>query len=280
MKHTVLAAIVIGTLASLVSTSQADGHHERFEVTSVKAHTSNDSSVRFETHSNGRVTAANITVEMVITYAYGIKSDQLIGGPSWIRSDRYDVEGVTTDESARKVTGNQMKGMLQSLLADRFHLVVNYETRDRSEYALLLADLGGRLGPRLQRSQVGCKADDRPTPESAPASRDSRPSCGTSMERGSLKGAGQPMRALAVMLSGIMRENIVDRTTLGGMFDFSLRWETQPERAPDPASEPSNDVLSLCRAIEDQLGLTVKREVRRSEVVVIESIDRPTPDWQ
>jgi uncharacterized protein (TIGR03435 family) len=83
----------------------------------------------------------NIPLAVAIRMAYGIQPDQLIGGPSWIASDRWDIVGKTD----RPATWDQHNKMLQTLLVDRFKLKVHWETRQLSQYGLAVAAGGPKL---------------------------------------------------------------------------------------------------------------------------------------
>lgn len=86
---------------------------------------------------NGRFVAAGSTLEMLIEQAYGVDADEIIGGADWIRSDRFDIDA---DAGASGVPNERMLIMLRALLADRFKLQINEETRTVTTYALEAGD--------------------------------------------------------------------------------------------------------------------------------------------
>ena len=96
----------------------------------------------------------------LITLAYGdpgqvLPDSRLLGGPSWINSDRFDIKakggGDESDTAAEK------QAMLRTLLRDRFNVAIHAETRDLPIYALVLARKDARLGPQLRHADVDCE---------------------------------------------------------------------------------------------------------------------------
>src|SRR5262245_27384250 len=101
----------------------------------------------------GRLTAQNVTLRMLVMTAYDKQPFQIVGGPSWQNSNKFDVNAKAVDASA---TLDQMRTMLRGLLADRFALKAHTETRDVPTYALVLARSDGRLGPKMKVSTDTC----------------------------------------------------------------------------------------------------------------------------
>ena len=84
------------------------------------------------------------------------------------------------------------------------------------------------------------------------------------------------MSLFANNLAGQVGRVVVDRTGLTGGWDFELRFAPGPPRGPLPPVDP--DAPSLFTAIQEQLGLKLESTKGPVEVVVIDSVDRPTPD--
>src|SRR4051812_34890068 len=98
--------------------------------------------------AGGRLIATGAQLRTLISMAYQLKPDEaklVTGLPDWAKSEAFDVEGKAEGDSSRE----QLNLMLQSLLADRFKLVMHRETRQGPVYALVLAR-NGRTGPNLQ----------------------------------------------------------------------------------------------------------------------------------
>src|SRR6266550_4079976 len=121
-----------------------------FDVASVKPNHSDDAESASFVLPGGRYTATNVTLRMLVKSAYGLHDNQLIGGPSWVNTERFDIaakaEGYTTPSAFR----DQARLMLRPLLADRFKLILRRERRDLPVYALVKA--GNGLGPQFRRS--------------------------------------------------------------------------------------------------------------------------------
>ena len=143
-----IVAVAVGVMAS--SHVRADAEREpAFDVTSVKANTSGAIPIggpgdRF---SKGQLHTTNIPLRLLIRQAFQIpQDDELVGGPSWLDTERWDVAGKTESASAA------MLPMVRSLLRDRFKLATHYEKRELPVYALVLARTDGQLGPTIRRT--------------------------------------------------------------------------------------------------------------------------------
>src|SRR5262249_36055629 len=125
-----------------------------FQAVSVKQNVSGGVFARVDLRSPGRFTAVNIPASLLIRIAYGLEEFQVVGGPGWLTSDRYDVVA----SSGGDATLDQKRAMLRQVLQDRFTFSAHTETRQLPIYALMLARNDGRLGPGLRRSATGCGA--------------------------------------------------------------------------------------------------------------------------
>src|SRR5687768_4482580 len=146
--------LAIATAAVVLPTLHAQGLQQtaqpQFEVASLKENTSNDGMVAIQTQK-GRYTARGFTLAALIRNAYRVQEFQIIGGPDWINTDRFDVEAVFPDADRARVDL-----MLRALLAERFKLAVHNEKQERPIYALTFARADKRLGPQLEKSTTDC----------------------------------------------------------------------------------------------------------------------------
>jgi len=193
----------------------------------------------------GRVEYTNMTVQMLITAAYGVKSYQVVGAPpSGMDSPRFDLTAKVPEGSSK----DDVKVMLQNLLADRFKLTIHRETKEMPMYALTV----GKNGPKMKVSEVPEKPPEPPKgPDGAvalPPPPPPRPpkmggdGCPDIPE--SMKGrqmnmmmmspngacmvvAGQNMEGFASQLSNQFDKPVIDMTELKGRFDFKLRYDPQ-----------------------------------------------------
>jgi uncharacterized protein (TIGR03435 family) len=150
-----LAVLITMILAALSLPATQDGAQlaPSFEVASIKLHRSEESHFRM-VFAPGRFTATGATVMQLTTEAYGVKDFQVLDGPGWATSTKYDVEAKEPDSVAGELQKlppqermQQMRLLLQSLLADRLKLKVSYGTRDLPVYALVVAKGGPKLTP-------------------------------------------------------------------------------------------------------------------------------------
>ena len=208
--------------------------------------------------------------------------------PKWASTDRFVIEARASGHP----TKDQIRLMMQSLLADRFKLAVHFETREMPVLALVMnkpGKLGPGLRPHAQGPPCGTRltiSSDRTSPAVPPGGFIS--ACGrVRMINGPnhtvlLGGRNISIDHLAGYLPDFedMGRPIVDETGLRGTFDFSLNW--LPER--DEASPAGNSGLEdaqgppLVEAIKEQLGLKLKPARAPVQVLVIDHVERPTPN--
>ena len=213
--------------------------------------------------------ASNALLESIIRTAYGVRGalreDQLIGGPKWVYTDRFDIVATTPADAQR----DEILLMLQALLDERFGLVVSREKHERDSYALRLANSNGRLGPDLRKAPDDCRSN-RPNDAFAIAARMLRPSSGA---RPSFGGACEPIETLATGLQRALRTTVIDETGLNGLWDFVVAHSgLQPTTgAPGVDQKPS-----LFVAVQEQLGLKLERRQGPVDVLVIQSVHQPS----
>jgi len=259
--------------AFLVAQSPATG--PTFEVASVKP-TKPGVPLQF-VRSPGRFTM-RAPLRVLIQNAYQLLQDaQVVGGPSWWTSETFDIDATVAGNPPQ----DQIPLMLRALLADRFKLVVHTERRELPIYALVLARRDGKLGARIRPGTFGCLALRRraigaPPPSPAPSGR---VPCFLRSGTGSVAGEGISLAQLADHLAPFVNRAVVDQTGLAGEFDFDLEW-TPDQWTPDAAQQPPNipNGPSLFTALQEQLGLKLESTRGPVEVMVIDSVERPTPD--
>ena len=262
-----------------------------FEVASVKENRSGDIRSPIRTEPGGRFTATNVLLKFLIAEAFmGPQpvhlASRIVGGPDWINSMRFDINAKASTEFRSSPDGppNELLLMLRSLLEDRFKVRTHRETRELPIYELVVARADGKLGPQLRQSTANC---DGPPPPRQP---NEPPQCGAMRGPARVMAGGIPMRRFTEMLTAIMAVGtpasadgrlVVDKTGLSGRFAFNLTWtpEQMPTVAP-PAGIPPVDPNgpSLFTALQEQLGLKLESAKGPVEVLVIDSVERPTPD--
>jgi len=215
------------------------------------------------------LSATSALVERLILTAYALHNVQLANKPKWVEEEPFDIQAKSP--AGASAASPEMLRRLQALLRDRFALQTHTETRKADVYALTLARKDRALGKQI----VPCvKDDDKSAARSLKV-------CGAAflqplVRPGVIEGSylavrdtGVPMSRIAVNLSTFARRMVVDETGLSGLFDMELRV---------PQDEQLSSTASVFTAVQEQLGL--KLEARRADipVLVIDRIERPTPN--
>jgi len=243
-----------------------------FDVASIKRTAMAEGLVEFQMRPGGRLAVFGMSLRDLVRRAYGSddirRSEQVLGGPDWAGSERYDIL-ATTDPSidADPQKDARMLAMLRTLLEERFTLKVHNELRDTDTYNLVLVNRDGKLGSNLRRSTIDC-------PVLVPGMRrDPLRSCGVrgSPMSGVLSGQGVAMKDLVAILAifPTIARPVRDRTGLEGKFDFRAEFTPVSDAAADTG-------VSLFTAFQEQLGLKFQNEKARIPVPVIDSAERPT----
>lgn len=150
----------------------------------------------------GRYSARNAPVKFLLIQAFGVPDSLILGGPNWLDDERYDI--VAKADTPGALSMEELRPLLQSMLADRFHLAFHRETREIPAWSLTIGDKGATFR----------------------AATDSRPNLSVSSGGGrtDLTARQMPMSALAKALGETIGETVVDDTGLRGLFDFQLAW--------------------------------------------------------
>jgi bla regulator protein BlaR1 len=227
-----------------------------------------------------------------IKLAYQATPD-LSGAPGWVRTDQYDIEA----RAQGNLTKDQMRLMVQSLLADRFKLALHYETRQLPVYALVLSK-EGRLGPQLKPSDGSCSstqddvnaiktAPQLPPPALSSASASQIPPipCGVLMPvppsaSGRMRIAGRKvtlayLAEMARAPTGADRL-VVDHTGLSGTFDMTFEWAPRFNGPAPPGFTPDDAGPTFAESLQEQLGLKLEPQTGPVDVLVIDHVERPS----
>jgi len=277
--------------------AQAQAPQPKFEVATVKP---SKGPTGERGQPGGRYTATR-TVKFFIAdaffFATPLAGSRVIGGPDWIDSDLYEIDGKATTPWQRSPDGppREVFLMIRSVLEERFKLKTHMETRELPVSELVVARADGALGPQLRQSTSDCDAiiaavrAGAPPPQRQP---NEPPPCGAMRGPARVLAGGLPMAQFANMLTLVMADAngpagrddarvVIDKTGLSGRFAFTLAWtpERIPEGTPPPGIPPIDpNGPPLLTALQEQLGLKLQPVRSRMDVVVIDSVDRPTPD--
>jgi len=263
--------IAVRVMAGLHAQSPA------FDVASVKASRSVAEESSSVVMPGGRYSATNVTVRMLMRSAYGVHDTQIVGGPSWINTERFDIEAKKEGRTTASGFRDEARLMIRPLLADRFKLVVRREQRDMPVYALVFAQPDRRFGPQMRRSDPGTCQGPATLATAQGAAEPALPlPCGAEVYRpGHLAGRAVTLSLYVLNLARWTDRVVVDRTGLDGTFDWDLQWT--PDDAPvDGAIAPGNP--PLLTALREQAGFTLARQRAAVDVLVIEHVEPPDPD--
>jgi len=252
---------------------------------------------------NGRFSAANVPLRFLIRMAYGVQDFQIIDGPSWQLSKKFDIQAKAEDGFKRP-----MNRLLQSLLADRFVLKVHTETRQLPVSSLVLARSDGKLGPDLKPSTIDCPDPQIAAQKMSEAlAKGGNPqavmaemrdqACGMMpmMLPGppgvpptmAMRVSGQPISMLTQLLTQFTGRMVQDHTGLTGRYDYQIIMDPQLAMQaaqqmgmtiPAGVTMPPSNGPSLLTFLQEQLGLKIVTERGPLEVLVIDSAELPTPD--
>jgi uncharacterized protein (TIGR03435 family) len=227
-----------------------------FEVATIRpAAPSPDGHTHINYPPGDRFSAANITLLALMEWAYGMPAKQILDGPSWLATTRFDIQAKSNTEadsspqslsSAQEQEQERKRHMVESLLGERYGLKLHKETRTLPAYDLVIA----KGGAKLQPSQASGK------------------SIGTG--RTHFNGEGLTATTIAEQLSQIAGRIVVDKTGLTGRYDLKLLW------TPDDAPATDTSAPSLFTALQEQLGLRLESTKEAVPVLVIDHIDLPT----
>jgi uncharacterized protein (TIGR03435 family) len=264
-----------------------------FEIVSVKLNKSADPAFAnfplgpgdVYSSNGGRFTARGLPLVSYLFFAYKITGDQsgavLSQLPGWATTDRFDIEAKTDGDPA-KDTKDQMRLMVQSLLADRFGLRARYETKQVPVFALTLAK-PGKTGPQLRAhpaDQPCSSALESAGGPSQDATVDGRfPAlCGGFLPLppsmpGRLRLGARNVTIGFIgehLIANFLNRPVIDRTGFSGTFDVSMEWTPETDNQPDSTGP------TFLEALSEQLGLKAESQKGPAQVLTIDHVDHPT----
>jgi uncharacterized protein (TIGR03435 family) len=286
MRRWLSRSVLLVAAPALLHAQTPDQKPLTFEVASVKPNGSNTTpTAAFALGPGdayvpgGLFTATNQPLIVYIRFAYKLSQSaqsDVLNLPAWVYDERFDVAARAQGTPSK----DQMRRMMQSLLSERFKLRLHTERRTQSVFDLMLVKPGA-LGPQIQRT-----ADGTCTP--APRLQLPPIPCGSVgpvpaavAGRGRIVANGATIARIASFLmnpfTGVDRP-VVDGTGLTGAFDMSIEWSLAQDSA-QPATAPLEDNgPTFLQALREQLGLKLEPTKGPIDVLVIDHIERPTPD--
>ncbi len=215
-----------------------------FEVASVKVNNSPSNGMNgyVGIRAGGSLSMGNVTLEHLVSLAYGLENYRISGGPAWINVERYNIDAKPSSPVSRDVA----RLMFQNLLAKRFHLQAHHESKTVDGY-ILMAPKGD-----VKMQKLG--ADD--------------PIGFRFQQPGHIQGPGT-MDMLSLTLKGLLGVPVKDETGITGKYDLMIEWSP---------NETDDGGPSIQAALNERLGLVLKRDKVSIEVLVIDHAEKPTPN--
>ena len=208
-----------------------------------------------------RFSTRGTTVDDLVSFAYGVHAKQLVGGPDWLSTQRFDISAQPDAEGQPNL--NQWKAMIKKLLADRFQLKTHEEKRELPVYVLTVA----KTGPKL-----------------TPGEGDADTIGGVGFSGlGKFRASNATMFDVCEAFQAVaMDRPVIDRTELKGRWTFALNWTPDDSqfrglgiRMPPPA-EGVEAPPPLFTAVQDQLGLKLEATKAQVDVMVVDKADKPS----
>jgi uncharacterized protein (TIGR03435 family) len=249
----------VGAVFSCAASAQPTPATPRFDVADIHRSVS---ATNPQTYRSGgflrgeRYDLRKVTMIDLIRLAYGFEPDDVLGGPDWLALTRFDIAA-----KARASTSPQdLRLMLQSLLAERFALVVHKEVRPVPAFALKPGRDKAKIKKAEGSGDAECKYQRQP---------------GTSVytvyacRNITMAGFAQQLRGMA---GDYLTDPVVDATGLTGAWDFDLQWNSRSRILAAGAER-----TTIFSAIDQQLGLRLTADKTPADVVVIDSVnEKPT----
>ena len=245
----------------VVSSANPRPKFDAFEVATIKQVKLEDRSGSYiKMDGDHRYIEKDHTLKKMIAAAYNLNPRAILGGPSWMESDHFDIVAVTPGEV--RPTRDEQMAMLRALLTDRFQLTFHREPKEFSIYELEEA----KSGPKIKPSTL--------PPDTPPAvittvypDKLVMPARNVSMDD-----------FTAVLQRAVLDRPVVDKTGLTGRYDFDLTWaadETQFGGEVGKAKEDA-EVLPFFKAVEDELGLHLKATRGTVQALIVDKAEKPS----
>lgn len=236
-----------------------------FDVATIKPNDSGATRMQGLNIRGRNFTTRASSLQDLISFAYNVQSKQIANGPSWMDSDRYDINAIPDAEGVPN--SEQIRIMIRKLLADRFKLTMHHEQREMSAFVLSVAKSGQKLKPTQVKGNL--------------------PGLGFRPDGGalSLLAINATMGDLTGFLQILVLDRpVVDHTGLQGRYDLQCKFmpdDSQfgghpPLPPKSDASQPADSAPSLFDAFEEQLGLKLSAEKTAVDVIVIDHVDKPS----
>lgn len=205
----------------------------------------------------------NFSLENLVKFAYDMQDKQIVGAPDWMSSDKFDIDAKP--DTPGSPNGDQLKEMVQKLLADRFALKFHKDQKEMAAYVLTVGKDGAKM-----KENTG-NPNGLPGLFFGPI--------------GTLHVMNATMQNFTnLMQSSVLDRPVVDRTGLKGRWDFTLKWTPDESQFAGmgvkvpPPSDAADAPPPLFTAIQEQLDLKLEAQKTSVPVLVIDHVDHPSPN--
>lgn len=272
------APIVFGllTAAPSVRAQSQTAAPRSFEVASIKPSEPGQMGTRLMIAPGGNFNAKNATPQMLVEFAYNIRDFQISNAPGWLKSEHYDVTAKGDDGGSPNP--DALRQMVQSLLAERFKLLIHRETKELPVYNLVV----GKSGLKMKEVEVPGDGPDKDPGPGPGKIQGQGPGPGRGgmmrMGRGQLTGQAIKVDMLVSNLARQIGRTVIDKTGLKGAYDFKLEWTPEPGQGADLGEHTPIDPSgpTIFAALQEQLGLKLESAKGPVEIVVIDRIEKAT----
>ena len=219
-----------------------------FEAAAIKPSKDADFGTHWRSRDN-RLNIGNMTLKQLVAVAWSAKDFQVSGGPKWADSDRWNIDA----KAETAVSDRQLMAMLQTLLAERFQLVLRQETKPMPAYALVVAKGGLKIKPAVGEGSS------------------------SNSHNGKLSAEHITMEKLADLVQRQLRMPVVDETGVKDAFSFTLEWSVERTRAGDSADAAlAATGPTLFTALPEQLGVKLENRKVQMAAYVLERAEKPS----
>lgn len=203
---------------------------------------------------HGMLRMQDVSVAACIAFAYGMSTSQVVG-PASLKDNRYDI----TAKGNPDATESQIRQMLQSLLAERFHLTSHHEQKEMRGYVLAVVSTSPKHPDKFHPS-AGNGEVYRQNSASGTVARNIT------------------MKQFADLLSSPLEGPVADETNLTGQYDLELNFGRYVDLIPTDTSERPSVSYVLNAALKGELGLQITPRKTNFDVIVVDHVEYPTPD--
>ncbi len=256
-----LTRLAVLSFLAVTASAQSTAERPRFEVASVQRSATAMNPFTFlagGVQRGERYELRKATMLDMIRIAWDVDPDLVVGGPDWLEFDQFDIAAKAPAETPPST----VRLMLQSLLADRFGLVIHHDTRPMPAFVLT----HNKNNPKLQKSDGpgggGCNYVPQPGGSTFVV---------YSCRDVSMAAFAQQLGALA---GDYLVEPVIDGTQLEGSWDLDLKWNARARLLP-----PGTQRITIFDAVQKDLGLTLSLKESPQSVLVVDGVnEQPAPD--